>query len=484
MKGKILALTIVLLMVVVSFGAVGAQIEKITEHSSSYQPSEKIISSMLNPEERYDTYGWNFDYGNDLDPYGDHSVRLTGNIVLNPKAVYLTNIRCSDLGMQEGSLNVGVYFCDIGFLNVGDGPTVSIWNYNINNWQELAQNIGSNDELTWWWSGPISNSNNYVSTDEYVQLKFQCGGNDDTIIDTVSVKFVDNEKTDQSQTNCNGAAPLSDGLYQAFTPTFEKLTRIKLLLRSNNKMDTGGSFYFYICTDMDPRTPVTGMQVVVNYGIQSVLGPDKWIECDLGDNYIALIPGLTYYLEIGQMGSTCSWCYSGNSGNPVYCFKTYGSESCSLVPNMKVSPTSLAFGNVKKGDTVRPTCFYIENIGDKGSVFQWEIPNNYPSWIIVDKNDGIIYNPRGGNQVDAIGVSVDTSNLEGSREGTPYSGEITVKDITTGKTVKVTVSVSVIKNRARDFQYNLLQKVLDKFTELIKIMELCIFGNLKGLITN
>jgi len=465
MKGRIISLAVVMLMVLGSFGAVGSLINQKAKLDDTTNNPGDPISAMGQMEERYDTYGVNLNSGEHCENYGAHAVRMTGWNILNPWAEYRVNIGCSDLGIKEGSLEVGVYFCDWGW--VGDGPTVFIRDFENENWKKLGENIGNNDEYKWWWSGSISSSNLYVNDKDEVELRFECGIFDDTVIDMVSIKFTDNEETDQAKTEFDNMANMA-GKYQSFTPQFQKLTRVKILLKADSY--SGGSFFFYICSNMDPRDPITSTQVSPKFGVQLVFGPERWIEVDFGDNYVYLIPGRTYYLEVGSSADN-QWCYKQSGQNRIYCYKTFGSETCNLEPTLDVSDNEINFGNVNKNQNP-PEEILIKNTGDKGSVLQWEI-KEASAWLDFSDDSGIIYRTHGSSYgSEILFISVDLSYLEGSKKGIEYSGSFkVVNKLDQSEYEKVAVKVTVIKSRSVDISpYNFVQRLIDQFPILMRLL--------------
>ena len=426
----------------------------------------------MGSQEEYYVYGWNaWSLSGNWKKYGEHSLHMSDGAMPwdDCTATWQIDIACSELGVESGTLQVGVYFLDKGVL--GNGPDLHMYDWSKEKFVLIKEAIGNHDNLEWKW---FNIGNKYISSDERVKIYLYADFNDETIVDTLGIQYEDKESVDKSQTQVDGSKPLAKGLYQEFTPQFKKLTRVKLLLRPTSQ-SPGGTLYFYICADINPRRVVGSATAAINFGLQKVVGPDRWAEIDLEDNYIALAPGHKYYLEIGPLTTDSNWCYKGSSSDPDFCFKTYGSSSCDLAAKLKTDPDdggTLNFGTVKKGSTSPVNLLTIKNTGDEGSVLEWEITDK-PSWVILSETSGICYNPHGsGSDWVFILVELDINELEGCRQGKPYSGKIRV-EADTGESSEITVKVTVLNSRSRDVSiYNLLEKLLDQFPILAQLLQL------------
>ncbi len=176
---------------------------KTTQYESSQHPQifdgdpyedVPIIGVSLYSEMTFYGQDWDKDAdGPDNPPVGDwqnydeHSLRMGQQ----PFGSDATAWYMFDLGgnVVEEGLQVGLYFCDLGLWPFADGPSLYAYNWDIQSWTCLWENIADHDNLVWHWI-TTSNSNNYVNDDGLVWIKVYAESLDDTILDTVSVKFV------------------------------------------------------------------------------------------------------------------------------------------------------------------------------------------------------------------------------------------------------------------------------------------------------
>jgi hypothetical protein len=140
-------------------------------------------------------YGQDWDKdadGPDNPPIGDwqndppHAIRM-GHEPFGPDATawYMFDVGGNEV--QEG-MQVGIYFCDVGLWPFANGPSLYVYNWNSQSWTCLGENIADQDELVWQWK-TTSNSNDYVDDNGLVWTKVYAESNDETILDTIGIRF-------------------------------------------------------------------------------------------------------------------------------------------------------------------------------------------------------------------------------------------------------------------------------------------------------
>jgi len=448
--------------------------------NASTVDKENNMAPLSHDDEIYYVYGRNaysvLGHGPDSwEPWGDHGIRLSpGSLFTWPvawddcEACYNVYLDCSEKGFVNGKFTLGVFYKDIS--SGGNGPDMWIKNPNTGDWYQKGSwnPIGKPSSLTWKY---FDIDESYVDTTERkIQVKFYAEWNDDTYLDMLSVEFKDNEETDQSLTDFSGSS--ESGYYaQSFIPNFEKLTRVKVLL-DNDIVNNVETFDFCISSSINPLKPITETHYTFTTGFdcQIVPGPKRWAVANLPD--VELVPNKVYYLCMDLRSSNgISWQYSSNSGyadgsyfldgddlyndwkksaGKKYCIKTYGTSTSDFDEELTTNPANgglINFGSIS-GSEKKTISFKLINSGDKGSALKWEIKDN-PNWITFSDDEGILYNSyvNNGNYQD-IDVTVNTKNLEGSKEGQEYSSSFKVYNKETGENSKINVKVIVIKNRA------------------------------------
>ena len=121
----------------------------------------------------------------DVKNYGEHCLRMGEDWWPEDGNVYYMFDIGSDL--VENDMQVGIYFCDWAAASSG-GPDLKIYNWDTQTWKTWT-NIGDNDEKKWVWKNTGTDSNKYVNDDGWVWVRVRTEGNDDTILDTVSLLY-------------------------------------------------------------------------------------------------------------------------------------------------------------------------------------------------------------------------------------------------------------------------------------------------------
>ena len=456
------------------------------------------MAPLSNEEETYYIYGRNAHSisgggSGSWQYWGEHGLRLSqGSLPIDYcTAKYYIYIDCSNKGLINDKFTLGVYFKDNGVL--GDGPEMILQNPSTGEWDLKWDTIGQPSSLTWKY---FEIDANYIdSSDKKVHVKFHAGYLDDTVIDMLSATYEDVEETDQNLIDYDTSS--ETGYYaQSFKPTFKKLTRVKFLL-DNDQILNVGNFYFCICKSIQPWKPITVpyTSYSARFDTQTVPGPKRWAVADLPD--VELVPNEIYYLCMDLRNSNgISWQYDTGStyadgsyyldGNDVYsdwkkspgktyCIKTYGTSSSDFDAELTTDPADgglLNFNTVHNGGSSTKS-IRIKNTGDKGSALQWEIKDE-PSWLDFSKDEDILYNNYCNVNSESIDVTVDTSSLEGSRDGVEHTGSFKVYNKETGGYSKINVKVIVIKTRSVEYpsSVNLFRSMISQHPLLLKLFQL------------
>jgi len=119
----------------------------------------------------------------DILNYSKHAIRLSKGSG-DATAVFHFNV------FSEELLEVGIEFGDIGWF--GNGPDLSVYNFNTNSWKKLASNMGNQDNLVWKWK-KISKPSDYINNG-LVKVKIYAEADgflsgDDVILDEVGIRY-------------------------------------------------------------------------------------------------------------------------------------------------------------------------------------------------------------------------------------------------------------------------------------------------------
>jgi len=122
----------------------------------------------------------------DVEDFGEHSIRM-GYAPFGPDATAWYMFDIGEDIVDEGGLQVGIYFCDWAIIPGFSGPDLSVYNWAENSWTTW-ENIGGQDNYIWVWKAPL-NSNKYV-LNGLVWVRIYAEALDDTVLDTVGVKYI------------------------------------------------------------------------------------------------------------------------------------------------------------------------------------------------------------------------------------------------------------------------------------------------------
>ena len=165
---------------------------------------------------------------------------------------------------------------------------------------------------------------------------------------------------------------------------------------------------------------------------------------------------------------------SGDQNDAKIVFKIYSNyNKDDYKPKISVSPSSLEFGTITTGSGTKELDLVITNSAPSDPLnlnddLQWTASDNR-DWIsLSDTSDS-----APGGESDTITVEVDTSDLEGSRDGTLYTGKITITSNAADYPTK-TVDVSItVKTKSKDVSslplYRLIQTIKTLSPSLLRI---------------
>ena len=95
-----------------------------------------------------------------------------------------------DLGYDKIKPNMkfGIFFADWSAHPTAGGPDLLIRNWETNSWKKYG-NVGDHDKKKWVWKELGDNTDDFVSDEGFVWVKIHTAGEDDTILDTISVIY-------------------------------------------------------------------------------------------------------------------------------------------------------------------------------------------------------------------------------------------------------------------------------------------------------
>jgi len=166
----------------------------ITQSSNKIDEKDSMVLSFLDWTE-LNFYGqdWGIDADGpanppvgDVEDFGQHALRM-GYDPFGPDATAWYMFDIGEDIVDEGGLQVGIYFCDWAIIPGFAGPDLSIYNWEDDSWTTWV-NIGGQDNYIWMWKAP-TNSNKYV-LNGLVWVRIYAEALDDTILDTVGVKYM------------------------------------------------------------------------------------------------------------------------------------------------------------------------------------------------------------------------------------------------------------------------------------------------------
>ncbi|MFH1134161.1 MAG: DUF2341 domain-containing protein [Nanoarchaeota archaeon] len=117
----------------------------------------------------------------DVINYGTHSIRMSQGIFDGGMVTYRLNI-----SNAVSQLKAGIFFYDVSSL--GDGPDISMYNYQYYDWDTIATHVGTWDTPTWYWV-TIPNPIEYINYDDTVYLRIDADYNDDTILEVAGINY-------------------------------------------------------------------------------------------------------------------------------------------------------------------------------------------------------------------------------------------------------------------------------------------------------
>jgi len=191
MNKKIFAIAVLIMTLVVSNAFASANVIKSETKSDKNTLNNGGLISLDDKEEIY-IYGKDFDnIVGDWEYYGDRAIRLSpGNGGCT--VYYVLDIGYNEI--EEDSLEIGIYFCDWAWWPLADGPDLFIGAEYYDPvhfivYYLVEEGCGDQDDPTWKWY-TIDYIDDFVNDKGQVFIKLYCDNLDDTILDTVGVKFI------------------------------------------------------------------------------------------------------------------------------------------------------------------------------------------------------------------------------------------------------------------------------------------------------
>ena len=183
MKMKLICIVIIGMFLLTGvFGNASAIKNQVLSDDNKLESMELVL--LGDPEEVY-VYGKDYDYyGGDVTRYGEHAVRLSKDETSSAYTVYEIYL---DTSYVKDGMEIGIYFCDWASYPWEGGPDLAIWNWSDDTWT-VWKDIGDHDDLKWVWK-TTTDSNDYVSDSWGIHISVDAGIRDDTILDTVGVKY-------------------------------------------------------------------------------------------------------------------------------------------------------------------------------------------------------------------------------------------------------------------------------------------------------
>jgi hypothetical protein len=426
---------VIVSVIFLMIGSVFAGAVTINNSLEKNQNNSSFVTAAGQLEETYTMYGINHGSASNMKSSPDFEWATAQDhppfpFIEDSYAEFTIQIYPGGHGVAEGSLEIGVEFWSRSAYPWVEGPDLYVYNFKDDEMHLRKKSMGTNDNLQWKWY-TMTRSNEFINSRGEVKIKVLSSYYDDITISEVGVKFKDNEFTDQTQIETNGARSVN--LLQPFTPSFEKLTRIKLLLKPNQASSAAKQINLRIETPEGEKiTPINSLGLSVNFLCHSYVGKERWVGFDVED--IQLLPDKTYYINVEIPGNSFSWCFYEAGGRETFCYKTYGGSECDeFDPELNLDETELTFIVKKTRSNPNPDVGYqtfkILNTGTMGSGFKWTASDD-ADWLSLKSTSGLLYYPHGSNNDHGYYFNyaeIDYSGIEGTKEGVTSDGTITVE---------------------------------------------------------
>ncbi|MFC1572777.1 triple tyrosine motif-containing protein [Candidatus Eisenbacteria bacterium] len=119
----------------------------------------------------------------DVQPFGDHAVRLSESVFDGGTVWYWFDIGLEPL---EDGMQVGIFYEDIAWF--GGGPSLYVWSRALEDYELIRGECGQGNGYNWVW-GTLEDSDNYVNYSGRVYMKVYADYREDTRLDVVGLIF-------------------------------------------------------------------------------------------------------------------------------------------------------------------------------------------------------------------------------------------------------------------------------------------------------
>lgn len=126
------------------------------------------------------------DHGGDVQCIGSNRVRLSEG---GSSGWVVYHVEIDDNYVREGSLEIGVEFCDWAWWPWINGPDIYVRDFASAEWDNLCMGCGNHDDYVLHWYTPPDSSNRYVNENCEVWIKVYACNDCDTVVDHVEVCY-------------------------------------------------------------------------------------------------------------------------------------------------------------------------------------------------------------------------------------------------------------------------------------------------------
>jgi len=225
-------------------------------------------------------------------------------------------------------------------------------------------------------------------------------------------------------------------------------------LGSPASISSGDDFYIYVqlSSGGHPIDRTSDVPVLLGSSSRVIVESDA----NPGESYYK--SGSTWYDLYDYSFTNPSWDESAN-----FCIKAMTGEYIPLIPDLS-SDGSLTWPKIKPGATTTGS-FIVENIGDAGSLLDWEI-SGYPEWGTWTFNPPNGYNLKPEDGPVIVEVTVVAPNEKNKK----FTGEITIVN-KENNADNETIIISLSTPRSKIVNFHFLEQLFNRFPLIEQIFE-------------